>query len=344
MNIVRQTTAGQYSMGNGTICLLLTSTYKLITLAVRIRRGETMKRKLIALLTILLVVVSGCNLPSGTATQSPDAAYTAAAQTVDVELTKLAPPPTALATPTEAVPPTPIPIPTNTTIPVSPSPTALSIPCNRAAFVSDVSVPDGTAITPGASFTKTWRLSNTGTCTWTSGYQLVFHTGDAMGVPAGYAQALTSGTVPPGGTVDITVTLIAPTAAGAYKGYWRLREPGGEYFGLNNSNSDFWVSISTSTAAIFAVTSVKFTVSGTCGAFHIIANITTNGAGKVTYKWVRSDGAADTASHAPLVFTSAGTQAVSTDWSVSASGAHWIDLYIDAPNHQQFQRAKLNCP
>ncbi len=205
-----------------------------------------MKKLFVALLAILLVVSAGCNMPSGTTTQSPDVAYTAAAQTVEAALTQMAPPPTPLPTPTAAIPPTAIPIPTNTSVP---SPTAVPIPCNRAQFVTDVTIPDGTPIAPNAAFTKTWRLTNTGTCTWTSGYQLVFHNGDAMGAPAGYAQSLTSGTVPPNASIDISVNLTAPTAAGTYKGYWRLREPGGVYFGLGNANNDFWVAITVSTAA-----------------------------------------------------------------------------------------------
>jgi len=39
--------------------------------------------------------------------------------------------------------------------------------CDRAQFISDVTVPDGTTFAPGATFTKTWRLKNSGTCTWT---------------------------------------------------------------------------------------------------------------------------------------------------------------------------------
>jgi hypothetical protein len=217
-----------------------------------------MKKIILVPLAILLVVITGCNMP-GTITQSPDVAYTAAAQTVQAALTQIAPspiPPTPLATPTAVVPPTPIPIPTNTTVP---SPTTVPIPCNRATYNAatiDVTYPDGTTVAANSSFTKTWRLINAGTCTWTSGYQLVFHQGDAMGVPAGYAQSLTSGTVPPGGSVDISVNLIAPATTGSYKGYWRLREPGGEYFGIGNAGGNFWVSITVSGDTILTVNPV----------------------------------------------------------------------------------------
>jgi hypothetical protein len=214
-----------------------------------------MKKFLVVFLGILLAL-SACNVPVGVTTQSPDLANTAAAQTVQAELTKLAPTPLPLASPTAIIPPTPIPIPTSTTIP---SATAIPIPCNRATYnvaTIDVTIPDGTAIASGAAFTKIWRLTNAGTCTWTSAYQLVYHNGDAMGVPVGYAQSLTSGTVPPGGTVDISVNLTAPVASGSYKGSWRLREPGGQYFGIGNSGGDFWVAITVAASTVLTVNPV----------------------------------------------------------------------------------------
>ena len=58
------------------------------------------------------------------------------------------------------------------------------------------------------------------------------------------AQDLTGGgSVAPNATVDVSVDLTAPNAAGTYIGYWRIREPGGtgEYFGL--STGAFFVEI-----------------------------------------------------------------------------------------------------
>jgi hypothetical protein len=93
-----------------------------------------------------------------------------------------------------------------------------------AQYVTDVTIPDGSQFQPNQDFTKTWRLKNTGVCTWTSGYQVIFDNGDAMSGPA--TQAL-SGTVAPGQTVDLSVNLKAPAAAGSYRGYWKLRNPAG---------------------------------------------------------------------------------------------------------------------
>src|SRR5690606_15189824 len=73
-----------------------------------------------------------------------------------------------------------------------------------ATFVQDVTIPDGTVVRPGQAFTKTWRLRNDGTCTWTTAYAIVFTGGNAMGGPA--AQALPV-SVAPGGSVDISINL-----------------------------------------------------------------------------------------------------------------------------------------
>ena len=214
-----------------------------------------------------LFLLTACNFP-GNSTQptlSPDLIYTAAAQTLTAQETQAAqgtpiilPSPTsggAEASPTSpvvilptntALPPTNTAVPTNTPLPtntpIPPTATPIPIPCDRAQFVKDVTVPDNTEIATGATFIKTWRLKNNGSCTWTSGYTLYFYNGDAMSGPA--SAQLTNGTVPPGSTVDISVTLIAPTTSGTYKGNWRLRNTGGTPFGIGESaDQSFWVQI-----------------------------------------------------------------------------------------------------
>ena len=82
--------------------------------------------------------------------------------------------------------------------------------CDRAQFIADVTVPDGTNVLPGLTFAKTWRLKNIGTCTWTTSYTLVFASGDALG---GSSVNLPS-TVVPGQTVDVSVSLTAPEHSG----------------------------------------------------------------------------------------------------------------------------------
>lgn len=177
--------------------------------------------RIIASLSVALLILSACNLPSSApATEEPNVVFTAAALTVQAQLTQSVP----FNTPT--LPPAP---PTNTAVsfPTAALPTAiLSVSatpvCDQARFVKDVSIPDGTIFAPGASFTKTWRLTNDGTCTW-SGYTLVFDSGDAMSGTS----PISIPTVGSGSEIDLSVTLTAPTTVGSYKGYWRIRSASG---------------------------------------------------------------------------------------------------------------------
>ncbi|MBI3738755.1 MAG: hypothetical protein HY258_06885, partial [Chloroflexi bacterium] len=113
--------------------------------------------------------------------------------------------------------------------------------CDAAQFVSDVTVPDGTAFSPGATFIKTWRLKNVGSCTWTTSYSLVFASGEQMGGPASVALPQS---VAPGQTVDISVTLTAPSAPGTYTGFWQFKNASGILFGIGSTaNKTWWVKI-----------------------------------------------------------------------------------------------------
>ena len=147
-------------------------------------------------------------------------------------------PPTATGTQLPTATSTPIP-PTATPLPPTPTPTA--IPCNWIQFIDDVTVQDGTVFPPNNMFTKTWRLKNIGLCTWTRDYMLVFDSGERMDGPA----AVQIGeNVDPGDTVDISVELISPKAAGKYRGNWLLSTPGGQEFGLGaGADNPFWVEI-----------------------------------------------------------------------------------------------------
>ncbi len=136
--------------------------------------------------------------------------------------------------------------PTNT-LPSIVQPTATTkpagtVPCNRAAFIQDVTYPDNTKVNPGERFTKTWRLQNTGTCTWNEDYQLVFVSGDLMGADK-VIKFPKDTTVFPQGTIDLSVKFDAPTVAGTYTGNWKLASDTDETFGLGDFNAAFWVTI-----------------------------------------------------------------------------------------------------
>ena len=132
--------------------------------------------------------------------------------------------------------------------------------CDRAQFISDVTVPDGTSFAPGIGFSKTWRLKNVGTCTWTN-YSIMFDTGEKMGGPD---SALIPTTVAPGQTVDVTLQLTSPTTAGTYRGYWKLKNNTGVPFGIGSAGTkSFWVEIKVSGTGINPGTATKTTTPGT---------------------------------------------------------------------------------
>ena len=86
-------------------------------------------------------------------------------------------PPVMTATPPPA-PPTNIPgTPTHALPPQDPNCT------DEAVFVADMTIPDDTKLSAGEAFTKTWKLRNSGTCTWNEFYSLEFVSGDQMSSP-----------------------------------------------------------------------------------------------------------------------------------------------------------------
>ena len=127
----------------------------------------------------------------------------------------------------------------------TPEPEATPVPTpsctDRASFIKDVTIPDRTYLPPEEDFEKVWRLKNTGTCTWTSEYSLMFISGYSMGGPG---SIILPGTIPPGSIVDLSVNLQVPKTQGLYKGYWMLRNLSGNIFGIGeNANEPFFVQI-----------------------------------------------------------------------------------------------------
>jgi hypothetical protein len=217
------------------------------------------------ILIVTLLTLSACTLLSPTPPpgKGADAIYTQAAQTVVVQLTQLAygntptaglesptgPAVTATSTSSSAtspastdtsLPPTATPVP-GTATPIPPSPTVTPVPCDWAQFVTDVTVPDGTILTPKSVFTKIWRLKNVGDCTWGRDYDLVFVNGTDLKGPGVIGLPKT---VKPGETVDLSIELIAPNQEGNYRGYWQLRNASNHLFGVGaGADNSFWVDI-----------------------------------------------------------------------------------------------------
>jgi hypothetical protein len=307
----------------------------------------------IPIMMVLSILLAACNFGTASTGGGGDLLATAAAETVSAQLTQMIPPSETpvVATDTPQQPsetPTETPVPSPTPVPATA--TATPLPCDWAGFVSDVTIPDNTEILVGTKFTKTWRLKNIGTCTWSTSYKLVFMSGDSMDAPA--TKALSS-SVAPGGTVDVSVQLKAPSSAGTYQGNFMLQNASGVNFGLGGSaNSTFWVKIK---AVKFSVTKVTVSASpksytGACTpstTFTFTGKITTNGAGTVTYKWERSDGASS--SEDTITFSDAGTKTVTTTWTYGGAGnvgTSWERLHVTDPNDIKSSKAevKYNCP
>lgn len=143
--------------------------------------------------------------------------------------------PTATQTPLVVINPPPAPV-------GSPTP----VPCNGARFVADVTVRDRTVFAANTPFTKTWKIRNTGTCTWTSSYDVVFVDGDRMGAPV---IVDLPNTVPPGSEVDISIGMVAPSSMGTYRGNWKIKSDTGVLFGVGGSSAPFYVEIVVNTTA-----------------------------------------------------------------------------------------------
>lgn len=197
--------------------------------------------RLVSILLSVMFGISACNFPSSatqTPTPGPDAVLTAAAQTVEANLTQAAilNPPTVPAISTSTAAPT-----ITLSVATSTQAVATSTPaCDLAQFIKDVNVSDGTEFEPNETFTKTWQLKNIGTCTW-SGYSLVFDSGDSMGGPA----SVPIGSVAPNQEVNLSVDLKAPATDGSYRGYWRIKNSSGVLIPVANGyqGQSFFVDI-----------------------------------------------------------------------------------------------------
>jgi hypothetical protein len=196
-----------------------------------------MKVKFIIFAVTAALILAAC-APATPIVPTPDvlAVRTSAASTVIAEFTLTAASFTAT------------PLPPTATFTAEPSPTAtatqafttdptqiaLGTPgelCDNFSFdpaTVDVTIPDGTQLTPGQDFVKTWKIKNTGICSWGDGYGLIY---------AGYADKMSGEPVPLGTLVeigqevDVSVNFKAPTNIGEYTSAWQMANAKGIPFG-----------------------------------------------------------------------------------------------------------------
>jgi hypothetical protein len=197
-----------------------------------------MKFKLLTILTLVAPLVAACGSanPPQTAEPAVDVAAvrTSAAQTVVAQFTLTA----AAFTPTTSLPTeTPAPEVTGTAtvatqplVQVTNAEGTVFALCDSLSIdptTVDVNIPDGTVMSPGQDFVKTWRVKNSGSCPWGEGYELVY--ADYEVEMSGQFQPLTE-VVQPGQEVELSVQFTAPDAIGTYVSAWQMQNPAGVTF------------------------------------------------------------------------------------------------------------------
>ncbi len=185
------------------------------------------KKTNLLLLLFLCANFSGCNFPTAkeeSADEQKDIAVaTLVAQTLTALENQIQPTPSPIEeVPTLTAMPT-LEVPVQPQMTIAPASSYSQKGCLIASSISET-IPDDTIFDPGDSFTKTWTLINSGTCDWTTNFQLVYLSGDQMG---GISPTLLSSNVPAGNIIDITLPLTAPAEAGTYRSDWALQAEDG---------------------------------------------------------------------------------------------------------------------
>ena len=98
----------------------------------------------------------------------------------------------------------------------------------------DVTIPDGTPMTPGQDFVKTWKIKNTGICTWDTSYKAIFSYSSPPNERMNAQPVPLTTLVAPGQEVEVSVQFKAPTTPGEYKGYWQMVNSKGIPFGTKD--------------------------------------------------------------------------------------------------------------
>jgi hypothetical protein len=120
-------------------------------------------------------------------------------------------------------------------------------PCLRAELAWET-WKDGSKLYTGESFVKTWRLTNSGYCTWTDKFSIAW-VGEAnlAGNTIYYFkdfEDFPSEGIPNGNALDIKISMQAPSQKGHYRSLWKLRNEKAEYFGVGSFGDEvFWVDI-----------------------------------------------------------------------------------------------------
>jgi hypothetical protein len=103
-----------------------------------------------------------------------------------------------------------------------------AVPCeDNLAFLDDLTIPDGTVVSPGSTLDKRWEVENSGGCNWGSHYRIRLIAGSEMS--AQREQALYPARA--GTRTVIRIQFKAPEEAGTYRSAWQAFNEQGEPFG-----------------------------------------------------------------------------------------------------------------
>lgn len=310
------------------------------------------KYKVLVVLVSFILLVSAC----GSSAQQDSTISTAVAQTVQAgdSLTRIANQPTFTPMPLGTLSGGTSASMTAPTTAVATSVSAQSNPgCTTQASLIGENPPDSVLLKPGETYWKTWTLLNTGTCTWTSSYNLIFWNGDLMGGLTSYPL---KDDVAPNEQKDISILLKAPDTAGTYTGYWRMQTPWNSNFGVGPSDEPFYVKVlvSNDVTSDYGIANVSYNLVrdplGGCPTnvkYTLYVTITTNGPYKFNYVWMQSDG--NNTHEKTLTFTDAGSQTISREWMVGkgdSPNTRWIQFVVTSPKYQEYDQAKFEnlCP
>lgn len=95
-------------------------------------------------------------------------------------------------------------------------------------FLADVTIPDGSEIPSGTTFSKTWKVLNDGNVPWNTGYCLSWLNGDSLSSTQHFPLAAQ---VNPNEEFHLQIPLTASDTPGRFFSSFRLTNPHGQYFG-----------------------------------------------------------------------------------------------------------------
>lgn len=98
---------------------------------------------------------------------------------------------------------------------------------DQLKFIADLTIPDGTVVSPDSTLDKRWEVENSGNCNWNERYRVRLIAGPELS--AQKEQALFPARS--GSRAIIRLIFKAPLEPGSYRSAWQAYDPNGEPFG-----------------------------------------------------------------------------------------------------------------